>query len=64
MHTEWASQKKRLDDNVHYYEQMMQDYTSQLLAINDKYKTVPALQHLLPIVVVAQVLNLKMNVKT
>lgn len=39
----WASQKKRLDDNVHYYEQMMQDYTSQLLAINDKYKTaVPA----------------------
>lgn len=40
----WASQKKRLDDNVRYYEQMMQDYTNQLLAINDKYKTaVPAL---------------------
>lgn len=36
----WASQKKRLDDNVRYYEQMMQDYTNQLLAINDKYKTV------------------------
>lgn len=36
----WATQKKRLDANVHYYEQMMQDYTAQLLAINDKYKTV------------------------
>lgn len=36
----WATQKKRLDDNVRYYEQMMQDYTSQLLAINDKYKTI------------------------
>lgn len=36
----WAAQKKRLDDNVHYYEQMMQDYTSQLLAINDKYKSI------------------------
>jgi TP901 family phage tail tape measure protein len=35
----WASQKKRLDDNVRYYEQMMQDYTNQLLAINDKYRT-------------------------
>ena len=32
--------EKRLDDNVRYYEQMMQDYTSQLLAINDKYKTI------------------------
>lgn len=36
----WAAQKKRLDGNVRYYEQMMQDYTAQLLAINDKYKTV------------------------
>lgn len=36
----WATQKKRLDGNVRYYEQMMQDYTAQLLAINDKYKTV------------------------
>ncbi|WP_297674376.1 phage tail tape measure protein [uncultured Bacteroides sp.] len=36
----WATQKKRLDANVRYYEQMMQDYTAQLLAINDKYKTV------------------------
>lgn len=36
----WATQKKRLDSNVHYYEQMMRDYTAQLLAINDKYKTV------------------------
>lgn len=36
----WVTQKKRLDDNVRYYEQMMQDYTSQLLAINDKYKTI------------------------
>lgn len=35
----WASQKRRLDDNVRYYEQMMQDYTNQLLAINDKYRT-------------------------
>lgn len=36
----WATQKKRLDANVRYYEQMMQDYTAQLLAINDKYRTV------------------------
>ena len=35
----WASQKRRLDDNVRYYEQMMRDYTNQLLAINDKYRT-------------------------
>ena len=39
-HIEYGqSQKKRLDDNVRYYEQMMQDYTNQLLAINDKYRT-------------------------
>lgn len=34
----WAAQKKRLDANVHYYEQMMQDYTNQLMAIDAKYK--------------------------
>lgn len=34
----WAAQKKRLDSNVHYYEQMMQDYTNQLMAIDAKYK--------------------------
>lgn len=34
----WAAQKKRLDANVHYYEQMMQDYTNQLMAIDTKYK--------------------------
>lgn len=34
----WATQKKRLDANVHYYEQMMQDYTNQLMAIDAKYK--------------------------
>ena len=34
----WAAQKKRLDGNVRYYEQMMQDYTNQLMAIDAKYK--------------------------
>lgn len=38
-HIEYGHLKRRLDDNVRYYEQMMQDYTNQLLAINDKYRT-------------------------
>lgn len=36
----WNAQKKRLDENVRYYENMMQNYTNQLMAINEKYKTV------------------------
>lgn len=39
----WSAQKKRLDENVRYYEGMMQGYTNELLAINEKYKTAEVL---------------------
>ena len=34
----WSAKKKQLDEDVKYYEQMMQDYTNQLMAIDAKYK--------------------------
>lgn len=33
----WQAEKKRLDENVAYYENMMADYTKQIVAINNKY---------------------------
>ncbi len=33
----WQAEKKRLDENVAYYEGMMADYTKQIVAINNKY---------------------------
>jgi TP901 family phage tail tape measure protein len=35
----WSAKKKQLDEEVRYYEQMMQGYTNQLMAIDEKYKT-------------------------
>ena len=33
----WQAEKKRLDENVAYYENMMADYSKQIVAINNKY---------------------------
>lgn len=33
----WQAEKKRLDENVAYYENMMADYTKKIVAINEKY---------------------------
>lgn len=33
----WQVEKKRLDENVAYYENMMADYTKEIVAINEKY---------------------------